>query len=86
MADRRKGRRVTVNLAATYRSTNLTIDAQVHNLSKSGVGVRTDGPIQVGQTINIAIHQPALSLHGRGTVRHCSERNVGYLVGIAFEF
>ncbi len=57
-----------------------------HNMSKSGVGVRMDHAIEVGITIDIAIHQPTLSLHGRATVRHCSERSKGYLVGLAFEF
>ena len=57
-----------------------------HNLSESGLGVRVDEPLEVGATLNIAVHQPVLSLHGKATVRHCSARGRGFLAGLAFEF
>jgi hypothetical protein len=57
-----------------------------HNLSEGGVGVRVDQPLKVGLTVNLAVHQPELSLHGKGTVRHCSPRGKGYLAGLQFVF
>ena len=57
-----------------------------HNLTECGVGVRCDEPIEVGTTMPIAIHQPELSFHGKGTVRHCTIRGKGYLVGFEFAF
>jgi hypothetical protein len=57
-----------------------------HNLSEGGVGVRVDEPLEVGATLNLAVHQPEVSLHGKGTVRHCSRRDDGYLAGLEFVF
>ena len=57
-----------------------------HNLTERGVGVRCDDPIEPGLTMAIAVHQPEVSFHGRGTVRHCSLRGKGYLVGFEFRF
>ena len=57
-----------------------------HNLSHTGIGVRCDCELSTGVSIPLAIHLPQASLHGKGVVRHCSERGNGYLVGIEFEF
>lgn len=57
-----------------------------HNLSEGGVGVRLDEPLKIGLTVNLAVHQPELSLHGKGTVCHCSPRGRGYLAGLQFLF
>ncbi len=55
-----------------------------HNLSEAGVGVRIDEPLEIGATLDLAVHQPELSLHGKGIVRHCSSRGVGFLAGLEF--
>ncbi|HUU82092.1 MAG TPA: PilZ domain-containing protein [Phycisphaerae bacterium] len=57
-----------------------------HNLTERGVGVRVEETIKVGATMSIAIHQPERSFHGQGTVRHCTAREGGYLVGFEFVF
>jgi hypothetical protein len=34
----------------------------------------------------IAIHEPEVSFHGRAAVRHCTEVEDGYYVGMQFLF
>lgn len=57
-----------------------------HNLSRTGIGVRCDHQLPAGLTLPLAIHLPQASYHGKGVVRHCSERGKGFLVGIEFVF
>ena len=57
-----------------------------HNLTERGVGVRCDEPLELGATFAIAIHQPEMSFHGNGTVRHCTERGAGSREGMEFVF
>lgn len=56
------------------------------NLSLHGVGIRCDEPLAVGLELAMAIHEPEMSLHGRGVVRHCTEIEEEYLVGLEFLF
>ncbi len=56
------------------------------NLSTSGLGVRTDEALPTGVTLPIAIHLPQASYHGQATVRHCTEKQRGYFIGMAFGF
>lgn len=60
--------------------------ATLHDLSESGVGVRSDVKLEPGQVHSIAVHQPELSLHGQATVRHCTPRRTGYHIGMQFNF
>lgn len=54
------------------------------NISLGGVGVRCDQPFGIDQELEIAVHQPELSLHGRATVRHCTRLRSDYYVGLEF--
>ncbi|HEY3244032.1 MAG TPA: PilZ domain-containing protein [Phycisphaerae bacterium] len=54
------------------------------NLSEGGAGIVTDCWLPVGDTLDIAIHQPEASYHGRAIVRHCSRYAEGYGVGMEF--
>ncbi len=56
------------------------------NMSRGGIGVLCDEPLPVGLTLPIAVHQPEMSFHGRGTIRHCTETDVGYYLGLKFVF
>lgn len=56
------------------------------NMSQNGLGVTCDDPFEPGTTLKVAVHQPSLSLHGRATVRHCTETENGYYCGLLFEF
>lgn len=56
------------------------------NLSIHGIGVRTDEPLPIDLELAIAIHEPEMSFHGRATVRHCTEVEDGYYVGMQFRF
>lgn len=56
------------------------------NLSLYGVGIRCDEPLSPGLELAIAIHEPEVSLHGRAVVRHCSEIENEYLIGLEFLF
>lgn len=57
------------------------------NLSDTGIGVRADQQLRPGTELEIAIHEPEVSFHGRAVVRHCSEVNDDeYLLGMQFLF
>lgn len=60
--------------------------ATMHNLSIDGLAMRTRRPLSVGAKIEIALHQPEVSLYGEAFVRHCTHAPVGYLVGVEFAF
>jgi hypothetical protein len=60
--------------------------ATLHNLSPSGLAMRTRRPIASGTRLSFALHQPALSCYGHAIVRHCTRAAVGYLVGVEFLF
>jgi len=56
------------------------------NLSLDGVGIRFDEPLPPGLELGIAIHEPEASLHGHAVVRHCTEIEEDYLIGLQFVF
>jgi hypothetical protein len=56
------------------------------NLSHQGLGILCDDPLPVGTSLTLAIHQPEMSFQGQGVVRHCTEIEAGYFVGVQFEF
>ncbi len=56
------------------------------NLVLHGVGIRCDEPLSPGLELAIAIHEPEVSFHGRGVVRHCTEIEDEFLVGVEFLF
>ncbi len=56
------------------------------NVSLHGVGVRCDEQLTPGLELMIAIHEPEVSLHGRAVVRHCTEIEDDYLIGLEFIF
>ena len=56
------------------------------NLSEDGIGVRSDEDLPVGFEMPIAVHQPEVSFHGRGVVRHCTPLDEGYYIGLQFVF
>ena len=56
------------------------------NLSLHGAGIRCDEPLAAGLDLAIAIHEPEVSFHGRAIVRHCTEIEDDYLIGLQFCF
>ena len=56
------------------------------NLSLQGVGIRCDEPLSPGLELSIAIHEPEASFHGHAMVRHCTEIEDDYLIGLQFLF
>ncbi len=55
------------------------------NLSARGIGLHCDEPLEPDEELEIAIHEPEMSLHGRAVVRHCTEMESGaFLVGMQF--
>lgn len=56
------------------------------NISLGGVGMRSDQPFALNQELDVAVHQPELSLHGRAKVRHCTRLRDDYYVGLEFVF
>ena len=60
--------------------------ATCSNLSIQGVGLIADCALPVGLEFDLAVHQPEASFHGRGIVRHCTEADVGFYVGVQFVF
>lgn len=60
--------------------------ATLHNLSPTGLAMRTRRAVHSGTRISLAIHQPELSCYGHAVVRHCTRSNVGYLIGVELVF
>lgn len=56
------------------------------NLSRHGIGIKADFELPPGLELTLAIHQPEVSFHGRGRVRHCNEIEAGYYIGLEFLF
>lgn len=57
------------------------------NLSHHGIGIRFEEALKPGRELNIAIHEPEASFHGRAEVRHCTELSDGtYYIGLQFRF
>ncbi len=56
------------------------------NLSQLGVGIKTDDSLPTGLKLLIAIHEPEVSLQGQAIVRHCTEVDGGYYVGMEFVY
>lgn len=54
------------------------------NLSLFGIGIRCDEWLSHGLELAIAFHEPEASLHGRAVVRHCTQRDGEYLIGLEF--
>jgi Tfp pilus assembly protein PilZ len=59
--DRRRHRRISVQLPAVYRSNALTLDGQVSNLSQGGLFIRTECKELIGTEAEIRIHFPDTS-------------------------
>lgn len=60
--------------------------ATLHNLSASGLAMRTRRVVPTDTRISLAVHQPEMSCYGDAIVRHCTRAPVGYLVGVEFLF
>lgn len=60
--------------------------AVCQNISEGGIGLRCESRLEEGAMVNIAVHQPEVSLHGKAVVRHCTARDNGYLAGLEFSF
>lgn len=57
------------------------------NLSHEGIGIQAEEGIDPGTPVQIAIHEPELTFHGRAIVRHCTACDNGeYLMGMQFVF
>jgi hypothetical protein len=57
------------------------------DLSLGGIGIRIDRSLSPGTEMDIAVHQPEVSFHGRAVVRHCTPAADGeFTVGLEFCF
>ena len=56
------------------------------NLSLHGLGMISDIELPIGLTFTLAIHQPEASFQGRAVVRHCTEVEGRYYIGVQFIF
>ena len=56
------------------------------NLSRHGLGMLNEEPLPIGLEFALAVHQPEASLHGWALVRHCTETEAGYYIGVEFLF
>ena len=55
------------------------------NLSSQGIGLRCEEPLECGDEMIIAVHEPEISFQGRAVVRHCRETDDGwYHIGLQF--
>jgi hypothetical protein len=56
------------------------------DLSLDGVGIQCDEELPRGLELAVALHEPEVSFHGRAVVRHCTEIEGDYLIGLQFVF
>jgi len=57
------------------------------NLSHEGIGIQTEEDIAAQTPVQIAIHEPEVTFHGRAVVRHCTPcENGEYVLGLQFVF
>lgn len=56
------------------------------NLSAKGIGIRSPERLVPETNLAIAIHQPEKTLYGHATVRHCTELEDEFYVGLEFQF
>lgn len=56
------------------------------NLSLHGLGMLCDEPLPIGLQLAVSVHQPEVSFHGRGVIRHCTRTDQGYYAGLQFLF
>ncbi len=56
------------------------------NLSLGGVGIRCDEALSLGLELALAVHEPEVSFHGRGIVRHCTDMGGEFLIGLQFVY
>lgn len=57
------------------------------NLSHDGIGIHAEEEVKAGTRVQIAIHEPEVTFHGRATVRHCTDFEDGsYILGLQFLF
>lgn len=56
------------------------------DLSLGGVGIRCDEPLSPGLELALAVHEPEISFHGRCVVRHCTDMEGEYLIGLQFSY
>lgn len=56
-----------------------------YNLSSTGMGVVSEESLIPGMELNMAVHQPEVTFHGRAVVKHCSVVDVDtFLIGMQF--
>jgi len=70
---------VEVHWRANGRTHHCT--AGLEDIASSGACLQLDRPVPLGTTVHL--HNPAGEL--AGTVKYCTEREVGYFLGIEFE-
>ena len=56
------------------------------NLSRHGLGMLNEEPLPIGPEFGLAVHQPEASFQGRAVVRHCTEVEGHYYIGVQFIF
>jgi len=54
------------------------------DLGPDGVGIRCERPLKPGLELSIALHEPEKTFHGRARVRHCTEMEDEFLIGMQF--
>jgi len=60
--------------------------ASCGNLSRTGIGMFMDRPLEPGLAVEMACHFPEVTVCGPATIRHCTKTPAGYMVGAEFNF
>jgi hypothetical protein len=61
--------------------------ATSQNLGRHGIGLCCDEDLPIGTSLQIAIHEPEMSFHGRAVVRHSTPADDGsFVLGLQFLF
>jgi hypothetical protein len=56
------------------------------NISETGVGLRCDEQLQVGDSMEVAVHVPEMTLCGQAVVRFCAEAGDDFIIGMEFQY
>ena len=85
--ERRKHKRVNVNIEVQYSSEHSFASDWITNISKGGMFIRTDHPLPPGTKLKISFSLPnrKLPIQVEGVVRWIAPREKGILPGMGVE-
>ncbi len=63
-----------------------TVHGACLNISETGLGLKCEQQLTVGESMEVAVHLSEMTVCGRAVVRYCAEVRGEYMVGMEFEY